>query len=105
MPNGFRSQDDNDLALYNAHLLRAQLPEILEPTTTGMVGLVHHLCVPEIRFGMPPFARATQCVTAKSGYTLSRERHLLSAFSKKPGGQPGLRRTLKFGAGQLRRTG
>jgi hypothetical protein len=52
MPNGFRSQDDNDLALYNAHLLRAQLPEILEPTTTGMVGLVHHLCVPEIRFGI-----------------------------------------------------
>jgi hypothetical protein len=33
------------------------------------------------------------------------ERHFLSAFSKKPGRQPGLRRTLKFGAGQFRRTG
>jgi hypothetical protein len=30
------------------------------------------------------------------------ERHFLSAFSKKPGGQPGLRRTLKFEAGQLK---
>ena len=33
------------------------------------------------------------------------ERHFLSAFSKKPGRQPGLRRTLKSGAGQFRRTG
>src|ERR1035437_3348222 len=33
------------------------------------------------------------------------ERHFLSAFSKKPGRQPGLRRTLKFGAGQFRRPG
>jgi uncharacterized protein Usg len=33
------------------------------------------------------------------------ERHFLSAFGKKPGRQPGLLRTLKFGAGQFRRTG
>ena len=33
------------------------------------------------------------------------ERYFLSTYSKKPGRQPGLRRTLKFGAGQFRRTG
>ena len=33
------------------------------------------------------------------------ERLFLSAYSKKPGRQPGLRRTLKSGAGQFRRTG
>jgi hypothetical protein len=40
-PLGFQSQPDKGKALYDAYLLRAQFPEIVEQTVTGMVGLVH----------------------------------------------------------------
>jgi len=42
MPNGFKAQSDNGVEMYAAYSKRGQFPEIVEPTVTGMVGLVHH---------------------------------------------------------------
>ena len=41
MPSGFAAQADGGLAMYRAYTTRAQFPDILAPTLTGMVGLIH----------------------------------------------------------------
>ena len=41
MPSGFKSQKDGGAAIYNAYRERAQFPEILAPTISAMVGIVH----------------------------------------------------------------
>src|SRR5690554_4581750 len=40
-PSGFSAQKDGGRALYEAYQMRAQLPEIVEPTIRGMVGVIH----------------------------------------------------------------
>ena len=40
-PGGFAAQGTVGDKMYDAYLTRAQFPEIMEPTLTGMVGLVH----------------------------------------------------------------
>ena len=42
MPSGFKAQGKVGETMYDAYLARAQYPEIMEPTLTGMVGLIHH---------------------------------------------------------------
>jgi hypothetical protein len=41
IPDGFRYQADDGYYLYRMYITRAQFPEILAPTITGMVGLIH----------------------------------------------------------------
>ncbi len=41
MPSGFNAQSDNGTDLYNAYRTRAQFPEIMQPTISAMVGLIH----------------------------------------------------------------
>lgn len=41
IPDGFRYQDDDGYYMYRMYINRAQFPEILAPTITGMVGLIH----------------------------------------------------------------
>lgn len=42
MPQGFKAQSDQGVQMYHDYSHRAQFPEWVEPTITGMVGLVHH---------------------------------------------------------------
>lgn len=43
MPSGFKGQSDGGLAMYQAYSLRAEFPDILQPTLAGMVGLIHRI--------------------------------------------------------------
>lgn len=43
MPSGFKQQDDQGVAMYEAYKKRAKFPEILAPTIRGMVGIVHRV--------------------------------------------------------------
>lgn len=42
MPSGFAVQDDGGRDMYAAYMKRAVFPDILAPTLSGMVGLIHH---------------------------------------------------------------
>ncbi len=41
MPSGFRAQDDGGVAMFTAYYTRAQFPEIVTPSISGMIGIVH----------------------------------------------------------------
>jgi hypothetical protein len=41
MPSGFRAQADAGKAMYGAYSTRAQFPEIVTPSISGMVGIIH----------------------------------------------------------------
>jgi hypothetical protein len=41
MPSGFKTQKDGGAAIYAAYQTRAQFPEIMNPTISGMVGVIH----------------------------------------------------------------
>ena len=43
MPDGFTSQEDKGVKMYNAYRLRAKFPEILDFTIRGMVGIIHRV--------------------------------------------------------------
>lgn len=43
MPSGFAAQPDQGAAMYSAYAARAQFPEIVEPTITGMVGIINRV--------------------------------------------------------------
>jgi Domain of unknown function (DUF4055) len=41
MPSGFREQDDKGVGMYSAYITRGQFPDIVSPTSRGMIGLIH----------------------------------------------------------------
>lgn len=42
-PEGFSLQADKGSAFYDAYLMRAQFPDIIQPTLQGMVGVIHRV--------------------------------------------------------------
>lgn len=40
-PSGFNTQSDGGVAIYRAYIERAQFPEIVAPTISAMVGIIH----------------------------------------------------------------
>lgn len=43
MPNGFKEQDDKGVEMYSAYRMRAQYPDLVQPTLQGMVGVIHRV--------------------------------------------------------------
>lgn len=43
MPTGFTKQSDGGSGMYASYLSRAQFPDILQPTLSGMVGVIHRV--------------------------------------------------------------
>lgn len=41
MPSGFAAQDDNGKAMYEAYRARASFPELLAPSVSAMIGIIH----------------------------------------------------------------
>ena len=41
IPSGFMEQDDKGVGAYAAYIMRGQFPDIVSPTSRGMVGLIH----------------------------------------------------------------
>ena len=62
MPSGFRAQEDAGVAAYSAYSMRAQFPEIVTPSISGMVGIIHRseaqIKMPEAMQGL--WERATK---------------------------------------------
>ena len=50
MPSGFGAQEDNGKAMYEAYRARASFPELLAPSVSAMIGIIHGK---EIKIDMP----------------------------------------------------
>lgn len=51
VPSGFKTQADGGVAMYAAYMARADYPDVIVPTLTGMVGLIHRT---EAQIELPP---------------------------------------------------
>jgi Domain of unknown function (DUF4055) len=43
MPDGFRAQGDQGVSMYAAYMLRAQFPDLVRPTISGIIGIIHRV--------------------------------------------------------------
>jgi hypothetical protein len=62
MPGGFTAQNDGGVAMYTAYQQRGTFPDIVAPTTLGMIGLIHRkesvIKMPDVM--LPLWERATK---------------------------------------------
>lgn len=76
MPNGFTSQPDSGEAMYQAYMTRAQVPEIVTPTVSGMVGVIHRT---ETQIELPDSMLGLHEKATKDGLTLQALHQMITA--------------------------